>query len=183
MAKRLLLLIVDMQNAYQKNGVWECCNIDEVTENVLKLKDYFTDSDIIATRFITPENPIGTWKNYVYKYQDVTKDKYANELIAPLSHLTPYDKGTYSCYKDDRIKKIIDDSNSIVICGVVADCCVLATALDIIDSGKKLYYIKDAVGEYGKGSGEVVENIMNNMFLHAEVLTTDDFLNLLEFRR
>jgi hypothetical protein len=54
---------------------------------------------------------------------------------------------------------------------------VLSTALDIIDTGKPIIYLADAVGEYKLNSGKAVLDIMHNMSLHVTTLTVSEFLN------
>lgn len=176
-----LLLIIDMQNAYLPNQVWECANIMDIIpkiESICKNPKY---CDIVFTRFIAEKNPIGTWKNYNEKYKDINSSIFLNEII---SNFKPYldkyqvlDKSTYSCYKNDIIKNLIDNHDVVTICGVVADCCILSTALDIIDTGKPLIYLQDAIGEYKLNSGKAVLDIMDNMKLHVKTLTVEEFLN------
>ena len=176
-----LLLIVDMQNAYLPEQPWECKNILEIIPRIKLLCDCNKFQDIVFTRFIADNHPKGTWKNYNKKYTDINNSKFLNDII---SEFNPYlkkfktiDKSTYSCYKNDTLKSLIDNSCDIVtVCGVVADCCVLSTVLDIIDTGKPIIYLSDAVGEYKLNSGKAILDIMNNMCLHVTTLTVEEFL-------
>lgn len=176
-----LLLVIDMQNAYLPNQPWECANIMEVIPKIQRLCESDKFSEVVFTRFIAETSPVGTWIDYNLKYADINSSTYLNDII---EELKPYvktsklvDKSTYSCYKNETIKTLVDSHETVTLCGVVADCCVLSTALDIIDTGKPLVYISDAVGEYKLNSGKAVASIMDNMSLHVTSLTTEDFLN------
>lgn len=176
-----LLLIIDMQNAYLPKQPWECANITEIIPKIKKLCESGKFSKVVFTRFIAEKNPIGTWNSYNKKYQSINSSSFLNEIIEDfqpyLDRFQTVDKSTYSCYKNDTLKTLIDSHDMITICGVVADCCILSTVLDIIDTGKPLIYLVDAVGEYKTNSGRAVLNIMDNMKLHVTTLTVDEFLN------
>lgn len=176
-----LLLVVDMQNAYLPSQPWECANILDIIPKIeILCKNPNRNYDIVFTRFIASRNPVGTWKDYNQKYDDINSSTFLNEII---SNFKPYleeyptvDKSTYSCYKNDTLKGLIDTHEAVAICGVVADCCILSTALDIIDTGKPLIYLQDAVGEYKQNSGKAVLDIMHNMKLHVKTIHVKDFL-------
>lgn len=180
-----LNLIVDMQNAYLPNQPWECPNIMEVIPNIELLCQQASNSDssnsIVFTRYIASTNPVGTWKYYNQKYYDINSSKYLNEIIEALKPYTKkypvYDKSTYSCYADSTLKSIIDQYDTISICGVVADCCILSTMLSLIDTGKQIVYLNDAIGEYGRGSKKAVDNIVKNMSIHVKSLSVKEYLN------
>lgn len=176
-----LLIVIDMQNAYLPNQPWECANLMDIIPKIELLCKNPKDYDIVFTRFIAEKNPVGTWKNYNQKYEDINNSIFLNEIIENFKpYLNKYqvvDKSTYSCYKNDTLKTLIDNHDIVTICGVVADCCILSTALDIIDTGKPLIYLQDAVGEYKLNSGKAVLNIMDNMKLHVKTFTVEEFLN------
>ncbi|MGN1412232.1 MAG: cysteine hydrolase family protein [Oscillospiraceae bacterium] len=176
-----LLLVIDMQNAYLPKQPWECANITDIIPRIKTLCECDKFNKIVFTRFIAEKNPIGTWKNYNQKYEDINNSTFLNEIIQDFNpYLSKYqvvDKSTYSCYKNDTLKTLIDGHDIVTICGVVADCCILSTALDILDTGKPLIYLQDAVGEYKLNSGKAVLDIMDNMKLHVKTLTVQEFLN------
>lgn len=176
-----LLLIVDMQNAYLPNQPWECANILDIIPKIKMLCENSNKSyDVVFTRFIASKNPVGTWNNYNKKYMDINSSVFLNDIISDFEpYLKEYpivDKSTYSCYKSDTLKKLIDNHDAVAICGVVADCCILSTALDIIDTGKPLIYLQDAIGEYKQNSGKAVLSIMDNMKLHVKTMHVKDFI-------
>ena len=140
-----------------------------------------SSNSIVFTRYIASTNPVGTWKYYNQKYYDINSSKYLNEIIEALKPYTKkypvYDKSTYSCYVDSTLKSIIDQYDTISICGVVADCCILSTILSLIDTGKQIVYLNDAIGEYGKGSKQAVDTIVKNMSIHVKSLSVKEYLN------
>lgn len=49
--------------------------------------------------------------------------------------------------------------------------------LSLIDTGKQIVYLNDAIGEYGKGSKKAVDTIVNNMSIHVKSLSVREYLN------
>lgn len=56
-----------------------------------------------------------------------------------------YDKSVYSAYSIKEVQAAADLATSVIVTGVVAECCVLSTVMSLIDTGKYIYYIYDAI--------------------------------------
>jgi len=143
-----LLLIIDVQNAYDQNQPWECPNITQAVENIkLIAKSKITDN-IYATAYIAPTHPQGVWKDYNEKYSDINKDPYANEIISSVKALCPsdhiYTKSTYSAMKIADMAEVAMNAPYVIVTGVTTGCCVLSTVMDLIDMGIYVYLVKDA---------------------------------------
>jgi len=69
-----------------------------------------------------------------------------DSLAAILSD-TPPGKLTFSCARDEDIRKAVEDSGrqQIVVTGIEAHVCVLQTAIDLINLGFEVYVPHDAV--------------------------------------
>lgn len=177
-----MLLVIDMQNVYI-DGKWKCVRMQEVIENINTLKRSFNVDDVYYTLFIAPENPRGTWKAYNEENKDVNEDEYANLLSGLLdteniSKENIITKSTYSSYKSDKIKSIIESGryDRVVVCGVTAGCCVIATVFDLIDTGIPVLYISDAVGQHTEGTGVYTEKILGSLDVHVTLTNTIQYI-------
>ena len=57
-----------------------------------------------------------------------------------------YEKDTFSCYKNDTIRKVVEDSGrkQIIIAGLEVHLCVLQTAIDFHNAGYEVFVVTDA---------------------------------------
>lgn len=183
-----LLLITDMQNVYKKGGKWECLDTEGSAERIKNLINHFEknhNSNIIFTEFIANSRAKGIWRNYNVKYSDVNNDVYANQIV---QELKPYlDK--YPCYTKDKYsslcnkkvlkacKKASAKGGRVVLTGVVAECCVLFTAMALIDEGIYCIYLTDAVSGLDKPKEEATELVFKGLSpLHIQMMTVEEYL-------
>lgn len=181
-----MLLVIDMQNIYSKNQKWECKNYDRALKNIQSLMDASANRgiDIILTRYIASNNPSGVWKDYNNENAEVNTDKWLNELDSRLQFnnekIDCYDKSVYSAYSIEAIRTAAAKASSVIVTGVVAECCVLSTVMSLIDAGKYVYYITDAVAgiddETEKATVKVLEGLVP---LHLSIITMDEFETML----
>ena len=147
-----LLLVIDMQNAYTAEGPWTCPNMARATEQIIALIESGRFSEVIFTRFDAPQDPVGTWKDYNVINREVNEDVWMNEMVPELApYLTQYSvfsKSTYSSMTVPEIREAAEQctarGGSVVLTGVVSECCVLSTAFEAIDLGCPVVYITDA---------------------------------------
>ena len=147
-----LLLVIDMQNAYTADGPWTCPNMARATEQIIALIESGRFSEVVFTRFDAPQDPVGTWKDYNVINREVNEDEWMNEMVPELaSYLTQYSvfsKSTYSSMTVPEIREAAEQctarGGSVVLTGVVSECCVLSTAFEAIDLGCPVIYITDA---------------------------------------
>lgn len=179
-----LLLVIDMQNIYSKNQKWECKNYDVALEHILHLIDVALpySQDVIFTRYISDRNPYGVWKDYNIENSDVNGDKWLNELNCNLKlnkELKCFDKSVYSAYSIREIKKVVAEASSVIVTGVVAECCILSTVMSLIDAGEYVFYISDAIAgiddETEKATIKVLEGLAP---LHLSIMTTSELEEL-----
>ena len=71
-----LLMVVDMQNVYLEDQPWGCIETTKVIQNIRSLIDQKIPDNILFTQFLPPQHPIGTWKQYNHKNQEI------NDLVA-----------------------------------------------------------------------------------------------------
>lgn len=177
-----LLLIIDMQNIYKEGQPWECKNYDNALSNILDLLNdgHFSQDNTILTRYIASAHPTGVWKNYNMENAEINANQWYNDLDQKLQlrckDYKCYDKSTYSSYSVKEIQEAANNASSVVITGVVAECCVLATVSSLIDAGKYVYYITDAVAGLDNEKEEATIKVLEGLTpLHLSIMTTKEF--------
>ena len=176
-----LLLVIDMQNVYKKGGKWECLNTEGAAGNINRIIESGMENTIF-TRFIAnEENPFGVWKDYNIKYSDINKDDFANlmidELSEPLKKFPLYTKGVYSSLAIPQVKTACIKAGRVVVTGVVAECCVLSTVMELMDAGVYVVYLTDAVSGFDVPKEEATKLIFSGLSpLHIKMMTTKEYL-------
>lgn len=177
-----LLLIIDMQNVYKEGQPWECKNYDNALYNILDLLNdgRFSQDNTILTRYIASAHPTGVWENYNKENSEINANQWYNDLDQKLQlrckDYKCYDKSTYSSYSIKEIQEAANNASSVVITGVVAECCVLATVSSLIDTGKYVYYITDAVAGLDNKKEEATIKVLEGLTpLHLSIMTTNEF--------
>ncbi len=182
MKKNDLLLVVDMQNVYKKGGKWECLNTEGAALNVKKIINAGM-KNVVFTRFIADEkNPRGVWASYNEKYADVNSDEYANLMISEFSdelkNFPLYTKSVYSSLAVTEVLERCKKAERVILAGVVAECCVLSTALQLIDEGIYTVYLTDAVSGLDVPKEKATELIFSGLSpLHIKMMTTQEYIN------
>lgn len=177
-----LLLVVDMQNVYKEGADWGCRNTADTVQNIKQLLDSGKLNHVIFTRFDAPRNPQGTWAAYNEEYADINKNIYLNEIIDDLKPYTKkfpvYSKSTYSSYTIPEVKNAVENTDCVLLTGVVAECCILATLESLIDAGVKVLYLKNAISGQTAEFEAMIEKIAESFAtIHTEVLTVEEYLN------
>ncbi len=184
--KRDLLLVIDMQNAYTGQGPWTCPNIDKATGNIISLIESDQFEQIIFTRFDAAVKPVGTWKQYNSINREVNEDACLNQIVDPLlpyiSQYPLYSKSTYSSLSVPEIREAVErcikHNGSVVLTGVVSECCVLATAFQAIDIGAYVTYITDGcAGVNEQTENSVIEVLKGLDYVQTRITDTKTYLN------
>lgn len=175
-----LCLIIDMQNVYLSNQPWACRATSEVAQSIQNLIDLKVADNFIFTRYIASEQPIGAWVNYNQENADINSNPWMNEIVSNLMSYTKtypvYDKSTYSSYHNPEVAKLCNLADRVLITGVVAECCVLATVYSAIDAGNKIVYLKDAVSGLSRESEAITEQLIGNFSpIHTKVMTIEEY--------
>ena len=182
-----LLLVIDMQNAYTELGPWTCPYIERAADNITELIETGQFAQVIFTRFDAPQQPVGTWKDYNAINREVNEDFFMNELIpqlAPYAEFFPlYSKSTYSALSvpeiQSEVSECIQRGGSVVLTGVVSECCVLATAFQAIDMGCPVIYISDACAGISDETEAAVEMVLSGLdYVQTSILDAKEYLKL-----
>lgn len=174
--KKDLLLIVDMQNVYLPGNEWECPSINGTINKIKYLLDRGVEA--VFTRFIKPQ-PIGTWENYNKTYEKINNSVHLNDIVAELKLYTNkfpvYNKSTYSSWTED-VKIMSEKYDRIILCGVVADCCILSTLFSIIDSGKEVIYLTDCISGKNSDNEKMIQKLVENFSpVHVNIMDSKSY--------
>ena len=176
-------VVVDMPNAYLEDQCWACTKTSACAENIAALIDGGVCDNVVFTEYLAPENPVGTWVTYNEVNAEVNEDAWLNEIVDALKPYTEtyplYSKSTYSSFGNPDFKSLMARAGRIVITGVMSECCVLATAIDAIDTGTPVVYLTDACS----GSTQEYEDMATAMMefaspTHTAVMTCEEYTAL-----
>lgn len=179
-----LLLIIDIQNVYFPGQPWACPSVPRTIENVKKLLNSPScghDFDVIFTQYLAAEHPKGRWNLYNSEYKDINENDFlcsiADELKPYQEKWPTYTKNTYSSCYIPEIKDAIFKYDRIILTGVVAECCILATMTGLIDAGAHVCYLKDGVSGQSQEWEDTIEGIAASFApVHAQILSTEEYL-------
>ncbi len=182
--KKDLLLVVDMQNVYASGGTWCCPKTELAAHNIRKLLDSQKaehSMDVIFTQFIASENPKGAWVDYNVECEAVNADTYANEMMdifaEDLKKYPLYTKSVYSSLAIPQVAEAVENAHRVVLTGVVAECCIISTAMALMDAGAHIIYLTDACAGLSQASEDAVEMILAGLEpLHVMRMTTEEYL-------
>lgn len=175
------LAIIDMQKVYESGAPWECEGMSEAADNIIRLISAGVMTDIALTRFMMPEEPHGSWMRYRSQYRDIHDEPSHSDIIdklAPYAGEYPcFDKEGYSAYRCASFGEWAGDANRLVITGVIAECCVLATVLAAADRGANVIWLTDAVAGTSADKKRMAETILDEDFApHVTMMTTEEYL-------
>lgn len=179
--RRDLLLVVDMQNVYLPNEEWACPKVKDAIKNIKNLLDREIVEQVIFTKFVKPERPFGTWNDYNKEYAHINENVYLNEIVKEfhpyLSKWPVYEKSIYSSMRVPEILEAARKADHILIAGVVAECCVLATMIDAIDEGHRVIYLSDCTAGMSEENEEAVKKLAESFSpMHTRVMDSHTYL-------
>ena len=177
-----LLIVIDMQNVYKEGEAWGCCNASSASTNIRRLIDSGVfGEDVVFTKFLAPKAPLGSWADYNRENAAINADPYLNDMMEEFKpYLDKYkvlEKSTYSSFEIPELIELAEAADHVVLCGVVAECCVLSTALSAIDKGYPVIYISDAVSGLSPLTEAEAKNIVSYLSpIQTRVMTTEEYL-------
>ena len=144
-----LLLIVDFQNVYLPGYDWACPNMPEAMVNTISILINPEAPDYLLTAYIAPTEPVGRWQDYNEAYREINENAFLSEMAEAMLPFAEEgrvaEKTTYSSMDCDAVVEAMKGKKAVVLTGVVAECCVLATMLDAIDMGYEVVYLYDCI--------------------------------------
>ncbi len=180
--KKDLLLVIDMQNVYGEGGQWYCQGVKDAGNHIKEILKKKPDNlEVIFTAFEAPQDPQGVWETYNRENDRVNRDEYANQIMDifsdDLEKYPLYKKSTYSSLSIPKLQEAVKKADRVVLTGVVAECCVLATAMALIDQGSYVVYLTDATAGINGATKKAVETILEGLEpLHVQRMTSKEYL-------
>ncbi len=180
-----LLIVIDFQNVYLPGEEWACPNAPEAVRNTCALIDSGKIGRVVFTRFTAPQQPVGTWNRYNSDNSEINHDAYLNEMIAEiqpyLNKWPVYEKSTYTSMRIPQLVEAAKNADRVLLAGVVAECCVLATMMEAIDDGYHVVYLTDCVAGQSDAHEECIRKIAEGFVpVHAEVMDSRTYLEQCE---
>lgn len=177
-----LLLLVDFQKVYLPGYDWACPSMPEALQNTIRILDAAGAPTCVMTRFVAPADPVGRWQQYNEAYREINENPVLAELadtLAPYAEKTTViDKSTYSSMDAPEMLAAMEGKKAVVLAGVTAECCVLATMMDAMDLGYEVVYLYDCIAGQSaeleaqvRGIAEVFEPTQITVMSSAEYLT------------
>lgn len=139
------LVVIDMQQIFRDTAsVWCCPRYDEALANVARLAAVAT-REPVYTRFVRDAAEHGAWRDYYDRWPSTRLGPEhpawhlaIGDLVARREFAAP----TFSKWGAEL--QALPEDAPLLLTGVATDCCVLATALDAADAGRRVLVAADA---------------------------------------
>ena len=176
-----LLLVIDFQNVYTPEADWACPTMPEAVRNTCQLIDSGTVNEVILTKFIAPDPALGTWEQYNLENEAINTNMWLNELVPELEPYAAkypvYEKSTYTSMRVPDIMEAAHRADQILLAGVVAECCILATLMEAIDDGHKVVYLTDCISGQSETNETSIRMIAESFSpVHTEVIDSKSWI-------
>ena len=170
-----LLVVVDMQRVFAE-GPWATPGFQDLIPRIERLVDAFGDR-VCFTRFLVPSEPEGAWVDYYRDWEFVTKPDAAESLglVEPFASRTGaghVEKTTFGKWGPE-LEAMVGGDQTLVVCGVATDCCVIATVLGAVDGGMHVRLVEDACAGISPEAHERAVGVMAGFPPQVEVTTVD----------
>ena len=179
-----LLILIDFQNVYLPGKPWACPTMEQAIENTLRIIDAPGSPDFVLTQYIAPENPVGRWKQYNEEYAEINADAYLCDFPDPVKQIVTDEnviiKDTYSSMKSPALRSRLEGKKRVVLTGVVAECCVLATMMEAIDLGYEVVLLCDCISGFNAENEKMVRIAAEGLSpIHTRVMRSAEYLQLI----
>jgi nicotinamidase-related amidase len=188
-------LCVDMQRMFAEPTQWHAPWLLGVLPAVEAIADIYA-ARTIFTRFIPPTSPdeaTGAWRAYYRKWNDMTRERLAPELLELVPSLARYmpparnlDKHVYSPWFGSFLIAALKDANAdtVIVTGGETDVCVATTVMGAIDHGFRVVLPTDAVFGSADETHDAMLRVFESRFaLQLTTCTTQDLLDDLRHSR
>lgn len=183
------LVVVDIQNDFLPGGALEVPNSDTIISVINEYIKFFEDKKlpVVYTRDWHPEDHIsfkengGIWPKHCVQ-NTKGAEFYPNLHIVKnpiiISKAFEKDFEAYSGFQGTDLHSKLQEMhiNTLFVCGVATDYCVLNTVLDALKLGYKVFLLIDAIRGVDINSSDSEEAIKKMINNGAELLVLDEFL-------
>lgn len=147
---RAVLVVVDMQPVFADDGSpWAAPRFAEALPVVRSLAEAAGAGGTVFTRFVAPERPEGSWVPYYAEWPFALQppDAPTYAVVAELADLAaaaPVVTATTFGKWGPDLAAHVRPGDTMLLCGVSTDCCVLSTALAAADAGVAVRVVEQA---------------------------------------
>lgn len=179
-----LLIVIDFQNVYLPGKPWGCPKMEQAIEKTLNILRSPDSPDYVLTRYLPPADPVGRWKQYNEEYAEINADEFLSEFPDVIMQITNDNnviiKDTYSSMKSAGLQSKLEGKKRVVLTGVVAECCVLATMMDAIDLGYEVIYLYDCIAGYTDDTENMIRTLAESFSpVHSRVMSSGEYIQLI----
>ena len=176
-----LLILVDFQNVYLPGQPWACPTMEQAIENTLRIIRSTNAPDYVLTQYLPPSNPVGRWKQYNEEFAEINADPFLSDFPGAIKQIINegnlITKDTYSSLKSPALQARLAGKKRVVLTGVVAECCVLATMLDAIDLGYEVIYLYDCISGFSDENEKIIRTLAEAFSpVHTKVMSSREYL-------
>jgi nicotinamidase-related amidase len=170
-----LLAVIDMQRVFAEvDSPWSVPGFAGIISPIENLVRAYGDR-VVFTRFIVPAVPEGSWVDYYREWSFILQPgaKELLDLAPPWSgrDLPIIDKPTFSAYGPE-LREHLSQGDTLVLCGVSTECCVLATALEAVDAGISVHLVSDACASVTQEAHEAALLVAQTGFAPMVTITS-----------
>jgi len=182
------LVVIDMQDVFGAPGSpWAAPRFDELIEPIRRLAEAYAPN-VVFTRYLAPANPVGAWRPYFDDWPFALQPPEAElwKLTDGLADLPPKSLGTdgrggtldMECFSKwgPALADLAGQEGRLVMTGVSADCCVIATALAAADSGVETWVVREATTGIDDPTTEQALYIMSLFGPLLKIVSLDEAL-------
>jgi nicotinamidase-related amidase len=176
-----LLVVVDMQRVFaDANSPWVVPGLATLIPAVEELAEAFGDR-VVFTRFVAFDEPPGpgAWAEY-YDLNPFFLRPGGEELVELVEPFASWDAVTLDAptfsKHGPRLEALAGPDQTIVLCGVATECCVISTALPAADAGLRVRVVRDACAGATPETHEMALAVMGGYEGHISVTTVQEEL-------
>lgn len=179
-----LLILIDFQNVYLPGKPWACPTMEQAIENTLNIIHAPDSPDYVLTQYIASADPVGRWQQYNKEYAQINADEFLSEFPDPINRIKNDNnviiKDTYSSLKSPALQTRLQGKRRVVLTGVVAECCVLATMMDAIDLGYEVIYLYDCISGFSAENEKMIRTLAESFSpIHTQVMSSAEYMQLI----
>ncbi|MEI8408609.1 MULTISPECIES: cysteine hydrolase family protein [unclassified Kribbella] len=174
-----VLALIDLQRIFARpDSAWAAPDFQRVMEPTKKLIEILSPQ-VIFTRFVAPEKPVGSWVTYyeLYPFALQPPDSADYQLVDEFRGAPTLDKTTFGAWGPELAERV-GPGGHLVLAGVTTDCCVITTALAAVDAGVYVQVVEDACAGSDDESHRKAIDIMRLYSPMLEIVTADHFRRL-----
>lgn len=164
------LVVVDLQHVFaDADSPWCVPDFARVVDRLGGLVAQHPGR-VVATRFVPPVAPQGSWTDYYRAWPFALDPANAGlwELVPEVSDLLPPDVPVVSRPTmgkwGEELLTVTGGARHLVLCGVATDCCILSTALAAADAGA---WVRVASAACAGSSTRAHEQALASMSLYS----------------